>query len=233
MKECELDINRKCHVVYTKKCKNVILKYLGKHYRKDEIDSVFTAVQKQFVEYLKPWRTDLGGKKNPRNGVSGTYDCIMFFSYYVVCKDVTSFEEIEKMCEEIFLEGFRRLSFVDANRPFFKKLLYVAFTKAKKRCDKWPDYEMTVEPYRKGEPLRYKFTSCPVAEFAREHGLVDILPALCNVDYPSLEVMHARLVRTTTLGKGDYCDYAIVGDRDPYLEKHPEYRDENGGRWNK
>ena len=34
----------------------------------------------------------------------------------------------------------------------------------------------------------YEFTSCPAAEFAIRHGLTDIMPALCNVDYASMEL---------------------------------------------
>ena len=57
--------------------------------------------------------------------------------------------------------------------------------------------------------------------------------ALCNVDYASMELLHARLVRTTTCVDGCKCDYAICGDKDPYLKEHPEYRDEAGFRRNK
>ena len=42
-----------------------------------------------------------------------------------------------------------------------------------------------------------------------------------------------RLVRTTTCVNGDKCDYTICGDRDEYLNEHPEYRDEHGYRRNK
>lgn len=54
------------------------------------------------------------------------------------------------------------------------------FKDAEKRCNKWGDYKMEVKPLKKGEPIRYRFTACPVAEFAKEHNLLDILPALCN-----------------------------------------------------
>ena len=56
---------------------------------------------------------------------------------------------------------------------------------------------------------------------------------LCNVDYASMELLHARLVRTTTCVDGCRCDYTICGDKDPYLKEHPEYRDEVGFRRNK
>ena len=63
--------------------------------------------------------------------------------------------------------------------------------------------------------------------------LTDIMPALCNVDYASMELLHAKLVRTTTCVDGCRCDYTICGDKDPYVKEHPEYRDENGYRRNK
>ena len=78
-----------------------------------------------------------------------------------------------------------------------------------------------------------EFTSCPAAEFAIRHGLTDIMPALCNVDFASMELLHARLIRTNTCVDGCRCDYTICGDKDPYLKEHPEYRDEAGYRRNK
>ena len=70
-------------------------------------------------------------------------------------------------------------------------------------------------------------------EFAKRFGFADIMPALCNVDYASMELLHAKLVRTTTCVDGCRCDYTICGDKDPYVKEHPEYRDENGYRRNK
>ena len=172
-------------------------------------------------------------KKNFHNGVGGTYDCIAIMSYYVVCKAVTSFREIEEMEENLILPIFRRLRFVDCNKPFWRKLMYRAFVRAKSGCDKWHDYEMSVAPYEADKPIYYEFTSCPAAEFAIRHGLTDIMPALCNVDYASMELLHARLVRTTTCVDGCRCAYTICGDKDPYLKAHPEYRDEAGYRRNK
>ena len=119
------------------------------------------------------------------------------------------------------------------NKPFWRKLMYRAFLRAKAGCDKWHDYEMTIAPYETGKPIYYEFTSCPAAEFAIRHGLTDIMPALCNVDFASMELLHARLVRTTTCVDGCRCDYTICGDKDPYLKEHPEYRDEAGFRRNK
>ena len=92
---------------------------------------------------------------------------------------------------------------------------------------------MEVLPLEKGKPIYYEFTTCPVAEFIKQNHLEEIAPALCNVDYPSLELMGAKLVRKTTCVNGDRCDYAICGKRDEYLKLHPEYTDENGWKKNK
>ena len=123
-------------------------------------------VQRQYVEFLSDWRTDLGDKKNFHNGAGGTYDCIVILSYYAACRTVTSFREIEEMEENLILPSFRKLKFVDCNKPFFRKLMYKAFTRAKSLCDQWHDYEMDVAPFVPDKPIYYEFTACPAAEFA-------------------------------------------------------------------
>ena len=65
---------------------------------------------------------------------------------------------------------FRKLKFVDCNKPFFRKLMYKAFTRAKSLCDQWHDYEMDVAPFVPDKPIYYEFTACPAAEFAIKHG---------------------------------------------------------------
>ncbi len=233
MDDSLLDFDRTVHVIYSERCREIIKALIASHYPEEECENVWTRVQLQYTGYLSTWRRDLGGKKNFHNGECGTYDCILFFSYWTVCRSVSSFSEIEKAYGDLFLSSFARLSFVNANRPLYMRLLHKAFSISQKKCAKWKDYDMHVEPYKKGEPIRYYFYSCPVAEFAKEHNLLDILPALCNADYAGMELIHARLVRTKTCGSGDCCDYTICGDGHPYLKDHEEYRGEDGGRWNR
>ena len=85
---------------------------------------------------------------------------------------------------ELFLPAFRRLRFVDVNRPFWRRLLYRAFAASKKKCDRWHDYEMHVRPQAAGEPIYYEFTACPTAEFAGQFGLLEVMPALCAPTTP-------------------------------------------------
>ena len=140
MKERDLQIDRSCHVVYSKPCKKQIQEKIARHYPQKEREEIWEKVQQQYVDFLKDWRTDLGGSKNFHNGKGGNYDCIALMSYYVVCKEVTSLAEIEEMEGELFLGAFRffhKIGIVNANKPFWKKLMYRAFLNAKRQCDIW------------------------------------------------------------------------------------------------
>lgn len=175
MKDNELLFDRKSHVLYSKPCKKEIRAKIALHYPETEREAIWEQVQRQYVVFLSDWRTDLGGKKNFHNGVGGTYDCIAIMSYYVVCKAVTSFREIEEMEENLILPTFRKLKFVDCNKPFWRKLMYKAFVRAKSGCDKWHDYEMAVAPYETDKPIYYELRR------ARQRSLLSstVLRILC------------------------------------------------------
>lgn len=232
MKDNSLQFDRTCHVIYSRSCKKQIQKKILLHYPKEQRKAVWEKVQQKYVEFLSDWRTDLGGKKNFHNEAGGNYDCIALMAYYVVCRKVTSPAEIEEMEGALFLPAFRMLRFVDCNKPFFKKLMYYSFQNAKKQCDKWGDYQMNVASYDKDQPIYYEFTKCPIAEFAKKHGLLEVMPAMCNPDFKAMELIHAKLIRRTTCANGDRCDYTICGDRAVYVKEHPEYVDEAGYRRN-
>ena len=224
----ELIYDKNCHVLYSKACEKEIKSKLALHYNLKDQEEMWNKFQLKYIEFLSDWRTDLGGKKNFHNGAGGTYDSIAIMTYYVVCKDVTSLEELQEIECNIILPAFKKLGFVNCNRPIFKKLMYRAFMSAKKKCDKWHDYKMNVHEFKKDEPIFYEFTACPVAEFARKHNLVHVMPALCNPDYMAMELIHAKLVRTKNCATDDVCDYRIVGSEDNYLKEHPQYTDEMG-----
>ena len=108
------------------------------------------------------------GKKNFHNGLGGTYDCIAVFSYYIVCRDKITLQEIDELYGNIFTKPFKRLRLIDINKTFWKRILYMAFSFSAKKCDKWQDFIMNVQPFFADEPIRYTFTKCPVAKFANK-----------------------------------------------------------------
>ena len=67
---------------------------------------------------------------------------------------------------------------------------------------------------------RYSFPQCPNAEFAKKHGLLHILPLLCNSDYYGISALHGTLIRHGTCGNSKVCDYCVAGDKSPLALKY-------------
>ncbi len=91
---------------------------------------------------------------------------------------------------------------------------------------------MSVYPYIKDGPIIYEFTTCSIAEFAKENNLLEALSAMCNADFAAMECIHAKLVRKAPCGNGCVCDYAIYGDKDARLAER-KYIDLEGYRRNR
>ncbi|WP_099468813.1 L-2-amino-thiazoline-4-carboxylic acid hydrolase [Konateibacter massiliensis] len=237
MDESLLAFDREKHICYSNLAKRVMLEHLSMHYPKSEVDYVWEKVQQQYVEFLKdvPY---LGGIKNTHNGTGGTYDCIALFAYYEAQENKPTLDELYEMNIELLRPSFEQLGkFVNANNKILLRVMNFAF-KATARSDKkhakdWHgDYIMEVEPYNKQTGIHYYFSRCPIAEFARQHGYLHLMPAICNGDYPIFEAMHAGLIRKTTCSNGSRCDYWIVGDKSRFLKEHPRRTDTDGYWYN-
>lgn len=233
MKDRKLKFDHTCHVLYSKKCREVIQKRIILHYSKDRQQYIWEQVQDQYAAFLSDFRTDLGGKRNFHNGTAGTYDCIALMAYYVICKENSSVKEIEEMNNELLLPSFKKLSFVNCNQKLYQKLLYLSLKVAEKKFKKWNDYNMKVHSYAKDGSVWYEFTTCPIAQFAKDNSLLAVLPAFCNGDYAAMELLHAKLIRNTTCGNGSVCDYVIYGDEDERIKEYEEYVDKEGYRRNR
>lgn len=235
--DIESQIDLKKHVMYSPLMEKIIKERLKKKYKGDAIERMWKKVQQQYSYFLKdlPY---LGGKKNTHNGTGGTYDCIMIFAYYEALDHTPDMDELYDMNCEAFLTGFKGLAKVaNANRPFVRRVLHMAFrstARSKYNCDpKQPTgYLMKVEDYDKSIGPRYIFERCPIAEFAKEHGYLDIMPAFCNSDYPAMEMIHGHLIRKYTCANSDKCDYWIVGDESEAAKQHPKRTDEKGYWYN-
>lgn len=133
MDEKSLNYDRKKHVCYSKKVKEVIQEHLHMHYSTEEAMELWEKIQLQYVEFLKdlPY---LGGKRCTHNGVGGTYDCIAIFAYYEVQDQKPSVEELYEMNNQTFLPSFKILGkIVNANKPFLLRLMNVVFVSTAKK----------------------------------------------------------------------------------------------------
>lgn len=237
MKEKQLPFDHKKHICYSQLVKRVIHHYLSARCDKEKADALWESIQIKYVEFLRDLPA-LGGKKNRHNGTGGTYDCIMLFALYECSEEKPSVQELYEMNNELFLPPFRKLGkFVNCNGPLYQRMMQLAFEQTAKtdsaHVKDWPgNYVMRVHPYDKAAGIRYEFTRCPIADFARAHEYLHLMPAFCNGDYPAMEALHEKLIRTRTCANGEVCDYQIVGDANPLLAEHPRKMDEQGFWWN-
>ena len=63
MKDDELPFDRSCHVLYSKPCKKEIQSKIALHYPEAEREMIWEKVQRQYVDFLSDWRTDLSQRR--------------------------------------------------------------------------------------------------------------------------------------------------------------------------
>ena len=120
------------------------------------------------------------------------------------------------------------------NRRLDNRIANLAFKKAAdqrvKEIRTFPaSFRMQGYTYdRQNGAVRYCFTQCPNAEFARRHHMEDVLPVMCNCDHMAMQKLHATLIREGTCCTSDVCDYCVVGDRNPIAGQFELATRENG-----
>ena len=235
MKESQLVFDRKKHLLYSRKAKQVIRTYLLREYGPERAEQLWEEVQRTYVQFLDtvPY---LGGRKNLQAG--SVYDCIALFACYEAVPDKPTLAQFEQMNDDLFVPANGKKKPVSLNWGWGIRMAHRIFSFIAKNIHKhqedWPgNYHMEVEPFDPEIGVRYRFTTCPIADFARAHGYTHMMSAMCNPDYPLIEALHGGLIRTTTCSNGSCCDYWIVGDRSKHLNHNPLIRDEAGYLKNK
>lgn len=165
-------------------------------------------------------RADDIGKDNPM--ASNLYEGLLFLALWEAADGKISVDDLREITRAVMQFPAMKLVglFVNANRSGLEKL--------EKRMHKNAEW-LEVHPQYKGvswdfnfdktkhsEGFYYHFTRCPLNDFARREGYIEVLPVMCEIDLLSAELMHAKLIRKQTLASGgDCCDYWFVGDKSP------------------
>ena len=230
MREKDLPIDRAKHAVYTRKAKKCVQRLLRRYYDEETAAGLWEKTQLQYCGYLKD-EPALGSAKI----TVSIYDPILFFAWYAVIPDKPPVEEIQQDVFDCMMGGFGVLGKIfDLNRKRDNRLAAMIFRKtADIRAE---EIRRLPESFRMGGydydeengVIRYSFTQCPNAEFAKRHRMEDVLPAMCNCDHFAMQKLHAVLIREGTCCTGARCDYCIVGDRNPMAKEYRLVRRENG-----
>ena len=230
MREKDLPFDRTKHMVYTNNAKKCVQKLLHRYYDEQTAARLWEKVQLKYCEYLKD-EPALAGLKI----TTSIYDPILIFAWYAVVPDKPTLEEVQQDIYRSFFGSFGVMGKVfNLNRKPDNRLAASIFQKANdirvEEIKKFPEsFRMGCCAYEKEDGvIRYSFTQCPNAEFAKRHHMEDVLPVLCNCDHLAMQAIHASLIREGTCVTSDCCDYCIVGDRNPIAAEYELKTAENG-----
>lgn len=230
MKEKDLPIDRDKHKVYTKNAKKCVQGLLRRFNDEKTAAELWEKIQLQYCEYLKeePALKDL-------KITASIYDPILIFAFYAVIPDKPPIEEIQQDVYDCFMGGFDILGKIfDLNRKIDNRLAARIFKKTsdirEEESGKFPaSFHMGGYEYDEEKGIiRYSFSQCPNAEFAKRHHMENVLPVMCNCDHMAMAKLHAVLIREGTCCTDGCCDYCIVGDRDPIVKEYELVKKDNG-----
>lgn len=198
-----------------------IRRYLKKHYP-DEMNRIISRANRIRPKMMRH-APDLGGKENI---LANNLDMfILFLSYYEASNHRMDGAAIDKIIADLY----KQLKFLNVimniNRPRFlailRKYLYKSYqayadkVKEKQKQSLWLNtWDMIVNPNQTDEGFAFTLVGCPLAEYAKKYGYMDLMPHMCALDHAYAKIMHARLIRTHTVATGaDSCDYWYVPDQ--------------------
>ena len=209
-----------------------IRSWLKERYGEARAKKIWRQTQKNYRSYL-PDLPDYGGSKNGH--AKAIYGGLLIFALYPALPDRPPISELQDFVQNLFMGSFTKLGKIfDLNRPSNMRLIDIVFRKSGNRDRKdilrYPDGFVNVDaPYDKANhAARYCFTQCPNAEFAKKHGLLHVLPLLCNSDFFGIGEIHGQLIRCGTCGNSDVCDYLVVGSNNPIAKEYETVTDAQG-----
>lgn len=203
---------------YVKKLTPLLTKYLNERYGAAEGEARW----KRTLEITQKFWDEtayIGGRDNIL--ADNLYMSEILFAAVEACDRDFPGEDITKLGDELMVSSIRRISkIINApklvNKRWVQKFVDRMYGGYINKCLKndWGNtWTMEINPCGHTEGVAWRFTSCPLAEFAEEHDLLPWAEYLCQMDHRMAEAAGCRLIREHTIVAGDdECDYWIVGE---------------------
>jgi hypothetical protein len=203
-----------------KSFKKAFIKYTKKHYP-DEAGSIISKADELFpVLFAKA--PDIGGKENL---MAHNLDLmILAISFYEASDQRVDGKAFEEISRELYNKYKFVRKLININRKWQMKVLrksmykrYIPYSKLveeKTANGEWNNtWRVRINPTGTDEGVRFDLVGCPLADYARANGYMDLLPSRCAADHILPALFHAKLIRTHTCALGsDSCDYWYVAD---------------------
>ena len=198
-----------------------IKRYIKKHFSLEYKE--ICRRQKEIFPKMMSNAPDLGGKDNSLAGNLTMF--IIFLSFYEAADHRLDGNTIDELLIEVynsvrFLSPLMNINHKIILNPF-RKYLYKSYKKyaddvKKNQTEgKWLEtWLMRVNPNNTDEGIAFTLVGCPLVQYAKKYGYMEIMPHMCNLDHQYAKLMHAKLIRTHTVATGsDSCDYWYVPDK--------------------
>ena len=195
----------------------LVKKSLRRHYGKRFAEQTMLSAKPIYRNMLS--RMDDIGADNPM--ASNVYMSFVFFAVYQAANGKITIKALRSIAREVLQWKPMKMMglFVNANKPSGIKAIRSMMLNNAAWLEKHPQYkavswDFNFDEHKHRDGYYYHFTQCPLNNFARREGLLDVLPVMCDMDYLTAGLMHAKLHRDSTLADGGKsCDYWYVGDQ--------------------
>lgn len=190
---------------------------LVRRFGKEETAALIKKADEVYRDLLN--RADDVGKDNPM--ASNVYECLMFFAIWRAADGRITVDDLRAIAHEVLRFPLLKAAglYINANKKTGQKRLEKMMLKNAAWLEQHPQYkgaswDFNFDSEKHSEGFYYHFTKCPLNDFARREGYLEVLPVMCEIDLLTAGLMHARLIRGQTLASGgEICDYWFVGDK--------------------
>lgn len=187
------------------------------HYKKGFAEQIMQKAKPIYRDLLN--RMDDIGADNPM--ASNVYTSFVFISVWKAAEGKITVKALREISKEVMQFKPLKLAglFINANQKKGIESIKNKMLKNAQWLEEHPQYQkyswdFNFDESKHKDGYYYHFTQCPLNTFARREGLLDVLQVMCDVDYLSAGLMHAKLYREHTLASGGkICDYWFVGDK--------------------
>ena len=209
-----------------------MMKYIGKywimlaplvrrslkwHYKKGFAEQIMKKAKPIYRDLLNRMY-DIGAD-NPM--ASNVYTSFVFIAVWKAAEGKITVKALREISKEVMQFKPLKLAglFINANQKKGIESIRNTMLKNAQWLEEHPQYQkyswdFNFDESKHKDGYYYHFTQCPLNTFARREGLLDVLQVMCDVDYLSAGLMHAKLYREHTLASGGkICDYWFVGDK--------------------
>ncbi len=192
-------------------------KYMLEQYGKEVTRKAYKNAPAIYREMLD--QVDDIGFDNPMAG--NIYMAFVFMAIWKAADGAIDIESYRTVVRSCLTRSFARkfIGKSDMNKPEDVLKAKQKFRRMQAWADEHPRYkdktwDFNFDEKRHKDGSFYYFTRCPLNDFARKYGYIEVLPVCCELDHILTEASKGRLIREYTLATGGpICDYWIVPNK--------------------